>query len=234
MLGGAMTAAFVGFGTVGTAQAQPAIPCPIICDLPGGLIGDGLSPQALSLDPGSAVAIFDPILDNPLTLAFTFGMIGNGADGNPLHPNGFNGGFLFGSGGDGYSPTALDGGLIQAGNGGNAGFFGGNGGNGGRGADSLLGLTPAQNGGKGGNGGFFGGGGNGDTGGSASSSGGGEASGGSGGNGGNGGVLSNGGNGANGGNANSTGTTAGGPGGNGGSGGFGGSNGSDGNDGNTP
>ncbi|WP_412178133.1 PGRS repeat-containing protein, partial [Mycolicibacterium elephantis] len=165
MAGGAMAAAFVGFGSVGTAQAAP-LDCPLICDLPGAsLFGDSGAPQALAYTPGSVVAMFDPILDNPLTLVFTFGMIGNGADGNVLHPDGFNGGFLFGSGGDGYSPTVIDGAIVRAGNGGNAGFFGGNGGNGGNGADALLGITPAQNGGAGGNGGFFGNGGNGGDGG---------------------------------------------------------------------
>ncbi len=32
MLGGAMTAAFVGLGSIGTAQAERAVDCPIVCD----------------------------------------------------------------------------------------------------------------------------------------------------------------------------------------------------------
>lgn len=151
MAGGAMAAAFVGFGSVGTAQAAP-LDCPLICDLPGAsLFGDSGAPQALAYTPGSVVAMFDPILDNPLTMVFTFGMIGNGADGNVLHPDGFNGGFLFGSGGDGYSPTVIDGAIVRAGNGGNAGFFGGNGGNGGNGGRDGLGAADGP-GGSGGTG----------------------------------------------------------------------------------
>lgn len=103
MVGGAMTAAFVGLGSIGTANADTAL-CPIPgCELPnlsgGSLIGGGSDPAALiggALNPGVGLALFDPILDNPLTMAFTFGMIGNGADGTALHPDGFNGGMLSG------------------------------------------------------------------------------------------------------------------------------------------
>ncbi|MGV0660460.1 PGRS repeat-containing protein [Mycolicibacterium pulveris] len=141
-------------------------------------------------------------------------LIGHGADGTADSPDGKPGGWLFGNGGDGYSPPAGSG--LDGGNGGAAGFIG-NGGNGGNGASGGTFPVLAPSGGKGGNGGsafLWGSGGNGGNGGDGGSNLTGtlRGSGGNGGNGGNGGFFSgNGGNGGRGGD--------GAPGGNGGNGG---------------
>ncbi|WP_157933117.1 cellulase family glycosylhydrolase [Mycobacteroides abscessus] len=82
-------------------------------------------------------------------------LIGDGAPGTQAHPNGGNGGLLFGDGGDGWNSTKTG---VGGGNGGSAGLFGngGNGGVGGAGADGGNGGNGgwlAGNGGSGGNGG---------------------------------------------------------------------------------
>ena len=78
------------------------------------------------------------------------GMICDGADGTIDNPNGQDGGWLSGNGGDGYNPTAAG---ASGGNGGNAGLFG-NGGLGGNGVDGAEGIN-GGNGGRGGNGGLI-------------------------------------------------------------------------------
>ncbi|ORV92812.1 hypothetical protein AWC11_07360 [Mycobacterium interjectum] len=90
-------------------------------------------------------------------------LFGNGANGTAASPNGQNGGWLWGNGGNGFSQP-LGGG--RGGNGGIAGLIG-NGGNGGNGGDAVAGF--GAYGGNGGHGGLFwgdgGAGGNGGTGG---------------------------------------------------------------------
>ncbi|MDA4110848.1 hypothetical protein MHOL44478_26825 [Mycobacterium holsaticum DSM 44478] len=120
-------------------------------------------------------------------------IIGHGADGTADSPDGKPGGWLFGNGGDGYSPPAGSG--ENGGNGGAAGFIG-NGGNGGDGASggTLLGLgVNGSSGGHGGNGGhafLIGKGGNGGRGGDGGEGALTRGNGGRGGDGGNGGFLS--------------------------------------------
>jgi hypothetical protein len=104
------------------------------------------------------------LLNLPTELLIGVPLIGNGADGTPTHPGGFDGGLLDGNGGNG----------IDGGNGGNSGFIGGQGGdgadgtwahpNGGNGGDGWEGggrggqgysapfSDPGGNGGNGGNG----------------------------------------------------------------------------------
>lgn len=99
----------------------------------------------------------DPIINSPTELLFGRALIGNGGPGTAASPTGGAGGFLFGDGGAGYSPTGgvlpLAGGaggvagLIGSGGIGGAGFAGGAGGTGGVGG-LLMG-----NGGPGGAGG---------------------------------------------------------------------------------
>ncbi len=71
----------------------------------------------------------DPIINAPTDTLFGRDLIGNGAAGTATSPTGGAGGFLFGNGGAGYTPT---GGVAVGGNGGNAGLIG-NGGTGGAG-----------------------------------------------------------------------------------------------------
>jgi len=90
-------------------------------------------------------------------------IVGNGADGTAASPDGQPGGWIFGNGGNGYTPPAGSG--LVGGNGGAAGLFG-NGGNGGAGAAGQNG----EGGATGGNGGaaqLFGSGGTGGAGGAA-------------------------------------------------------------------
>ena len=70
-------------------------------------------------------------------------IIGNGADGTAASPDGKTGGWLFGNGGNGYTPPAGSG--LTGGDGGAAGLFG-NGGNGGAGAAGLGTVGPATGG----------------------------------------------------------------------------------------
>ncbi|MGA7052002.1 MAG: PE domain-containing protein, partial [Mycobacterium sp.] len=69
----------------------------------------------------------DPIINAPTDALSGRDLIGNGTAGTATSPNGGRGGFLFGDGGAGYTPT---GGVAVGGNGGNAGLIG-NGGIGG-------------------------------------------------------------------------------------------------------
>jgi broad specificity phosphatase PhoE len=105
----------------------------------------------------------DPILNTPTTLLFGRGLIGHGAAGTAAHPTGGAGGFLFGDGGAGYSPTA---GVTPGGTGGNAGLIG-NGGAGGAGFGGAIGGTGGVGGWLMGNGGLGGVGGTGGSGGQA-------------------------------------------------------------------
>ncbi|AQT79185.1 hypothetical protein B1R94_07760 [Mycolicibacterium litorale] len=108
-------------------------------------------------------------------------ILGNGADGDAANPNGQDGGWLFGSGGAGYSwtdATCTNSAGCDGGSGGSGGLIG-SGGNGGNGA-------AGGSGGSGGSAVLFGVGGNGGNGGTNSSTGG---VGGNGGAGGNGGVI---------------------------------------------
>ncbi|WP_081290295.1 PE family protein, partial [Mycobacterium asiaticum] len=86
------------------------------------------------------------VINAPTEALFARPLIGDGAAGNALNPNGQDGGLLFGNGGTGYTSPAAG---IAGGNGGNAGLIG-NGGKGGSGA-------PGQAGGRGGNAALFGG-----------------------------------------------------------------------------
>ncbi|MDP7731927.1 PE domain-containing protein [Mycobacterium sp. TY813] len=105
----------------------------------------------------------DPIINAPTTLLFGRGLIGHGAAGTAAHPTGGAGGFLFGDGGTGYSPTA---GVTPGGTGGNAGLIG-NGGAGGAGFGGAIGGTGGVGGWLMGNGGLGGAGGTGGSGGQA-------------------------------------------------------------------
>jgi hypothetical protein len=105
-----------------------------------------LSPDnvALAASLTGGLALADPFLDLAGAIPVVNVFIGNGADGTAAHPNGFNGGLLIGSGGDGYSPTTPG---AHGGNGGNGGG-GGSGGAGGTGGDG----SSAQGGKAGGTG----------------------------------------------------------------------------------
>lgn len=131
----------------------------------------------------------DPIINAPTQALFGRDLIGNGAAGTAVSPNGGAGGFLVGDGGPGYSPT---GGVLPltGGIGGNAGLIGtggiggtgwaggaggtggvggllmGNGGRGGLGGAALLITDPGGAGGAGGQALLFGDGGYGGAGGS--------------------------------------------------------------------
>lgn len=74
----------------------------------------------------------DDVINAPFTLLTGRELIGDGADGTALHPNGFDGGWLFGDGGDGWHSTLTGSG---GGDGGAAGMFG----NGGAGGDGGAG-----------------------------------------------------------------------------------------------
>lgn len=97
----------------------------------------------------------DPILNAPTDALFGRDLIGNGANGIAAAPTGGAGGFLFGDGGAGYTPT---GGGGAGGNGGNAGLIG-NGGIGGAGFGGGAGGRGGTGGLLMGNGGLGGGGG---------------------------------------------------------------------------
>lgn len=99
-------------------------------------------------------------VNTPTELLYGRALIGNGANGTAASPNGQPGGFLWGSGGNGFSQPVGGG---NGGNGGDAGFIGGNGGNGGKGGDGGAGGMGGNggraghltgHGGNGGNGGF--------------------------------------------------------------------------------
>jgi hypothetical protein len=114
-------------------------------------------------------------INAPTEALFNRPLLGNGADGTAAHPNGYPGGFLYGSGGNGFSPATGAGG-----NGGSGGLIG-NGGIGGHGGASVA---DGAQGGAGGNGGLLWG-----TGGAGGAGGAGGVGGGDGGTGGLGGLL---------------------------------------------
>lgn len=87
----------------------------------------------------------DPILNAPTNALFGRPLIGNGAAGTAANPNGGAGGFVFGDGGTGYSPTSGMG--VAGGAGGSAGLIG----NGGTGGTGWVGGA----GGMGGSGGWL-------------------------------------------------------------------------------
>ncbi|OBK30954.1 hypothetical protein A5634_14895 [Mycobacterium asiaticum] len=99
----------------------------------------------------------DPVINAPTQALFGRDLIGNGSAGTASHPNGGAGGFLFGDGGAGYSPT---GGVLPlaGGTGGSAGLIGtggtgGTGWAGGTGGIGGVGGLLMGNGGHGGAGG---------------------------------------------------------------------------------
>ena len=102
------------------------------------------------------------LINQPFLALTGRALIGDGTDGTAEHHNGTDGGWLFGDGGNGWTPPQAGGTPTteSGGAGGNAGMFG-NGGHGGDGATGGLG----GNGGDGGNGGWLMG--NGGTGGNA-------------------------------------------------------------------
>ncbi|WP_261880970.1 PE family protein, partial [Mycobacterium marinum] len=120
------------------------------------------------------------LINAPTQALLGRGLIGNGAAGTASHPDGYDGGFLYGSGGSGYN-SATSG--VGGGAGGAAGLIG-NGGAGGAGGAAAAGGSGGQGGWLYGNGGVGG------AGGAASTAGG---SGGLGGAGGNAGLWGNGG-----------------------------------------
>jgi hypothetical protein len=98
----------------------------------------------------------DPIINAPTDALVGRDLIGNGAPGTAVSPNGRAGGLLFGDGGSGYTPTSGTGAV--GGNGGNAGLIGtggagGAGFGGGRGGTGGVGGVLMGNGGLGGAGG---------------------------------------------------------------------------------
>lgn len=107
----------------------------------------------------------DPIINAPTDALFGRDLIGNGSPGTAASPTGGAGGFLFGDGGAGYSPTS---GTGAGGTGGFAGLIG-NGGDGGTGIAGGAGGAGGTGGllGNGGMGGAGGVGGNGGSGGQA-------------------------------------------------------------------
>jgi broad specificity phosphatase PhoE len=96
----------------------------------------------------------DPIINVPTDLLFGRDLIGNGAAGTAAKPNGGAGGFLFGDGGAGYTPTGGMG-AVPGGTGGNAGLIG-NGGTGGAGFGGGTGGMGGAGGWLMGNGGMGG------------------------------------------------------------------------------
>ncbi|KAA1249832.1 PE domain-containing protein [Mycobacterium simiae] len=95
-----------------------------------------------------------PIINAPTGLLFKRDLIGNGAAGTAANPTGGAGGFLFGDGGAGYTPTGGMG-AVAGGKGGSAGLIG-NGGPGGGGFGGGIGGTGGTGGlliGNGGSGG---------------------------------------------------------------------------------
>ena len=99
----------------------------------------------------------DPIINAPTDLLFGRDLIGNGVAGTAASPTGGAGGFLFGDGGNGYTPTGGTG-AVGGGNGGSAGLIG-NGGAGGAGFAGGAGGTGGVGGLVMGNGGMGGAGG---------------------------------------------------------------------------
>ena len=99
----------------------------------------------------------DPIINAPTDLLFGRDLIGNGVAGTAASPTGGAGGFLFGDGGNGYTPTGGTG-AVGGGNGGSAGLIG-NGGAGGAGFAGGAGGTGGVGGLLMGNGGMGGAGG---------------------------------------------------------------------------
>ena len=69
------------------------------------------------------------VLQQGNLITLSGGMIGHGADGTAAHPDGYNGGWLIGTGGNG----------VDGGSGGNAGFIG----NGGAGSAGAAGQAVA-------------------------------------------------------------------------------------------
>ncbi|MCV7076809.1 PE family protein, partial [Mycobacterium szulgai] len=113
------------------------------------------------------------VINTPTQTLLGRPLIGDGATGTATHPNGFDGGLLYGNGGNGYSPSTGVGGNGGAagliGNGGmggtggstgNSGFAGGNGGDGGMlvgfGGIGGFGGSSTNTGGAGGTGGAAG------------------------------------------------------------------------------
>src|SRR5882757_2456748 len=163
VLGAPVAALFIGSGV---AQAAPLVSPP--SDLCTSLVGCNNPSASLTgsslFGPSAALTIVPagPSVADPFGFTNAFfnlagaipGLnlfIGNGADGTAAHPDGFNGGLFAGSGGNGFSPTAVG---ASGGNGGSAGLFVGNGGAGGAGADGNF-FTVGGNGGNGGAAGMF-------------------------------------------------------------------------------
>jgi hypothetical protein len=158
----------------GEAHAAPGTPAPQqpITSLFGCVLGSANPAEncdagdnvasARGLGNGLALANLDPFLDIAGGIPILNIFVGNGADGTALHPNGYNGGFFIGSGGDGLSATTAG---TNGGTGGKAGLIFGKGGAGGNGANGDA----THVGGNGGNGGagamFIGNGGSGGSGG---------------------------------------------------------------------
>ncbi|MBX9977976.1 MAG: PE family protein, partial [Mycobacterium gordonae] len=99
---------------------------------------------AEALNVGPLQPLLD-VINAPTQALLGRPLIGNGADGTALNPNGGAGGLLFGNGGNGFNGAG--------GRGGDAGLIG----NGGRGGSGNAGVpaTPAGAGGAGGSGGWL-------------------------------------------------------------------------------
>src|SRR6478609_6501553 len=78
----------------GVAHAAPAAPSAEVCGVPS-LVNASLAPNLA--DP---LGFANPFLDIAGAIPGLNIFIGNGADGTAAHPDGFNGGFFAGSGGD--------------------------------------------------------------------------------------------------------------------------------------
>ncbi|MBS9532936.1 hypothetical protein KIH27_04950, partial [Mycobacterium sp. M1] len=147
---------YISAGEAVLAGAVQALVYPTIHDL---------GEEWISSPFGQAI---DPIINTAFAIDGHCGLICNGVAGTFEHPDGGDGGWLFGDGGNGFNATSLDGDTVttvaaNGGTGGDAGMFGngGAGGEGGTAADGHgldggaggLGGTILGSGGAGGDGG---------------------------------------------------------------------------------
>lgn len=142
------------FGVAGPAlfdlPASNALPAPGLLagfDVMIGQVVQSLwMPLSLDMHAGveSWIVANGPVLQILNSLSENTGMgamIANGADGTASHPDGFDGGWLFGDGGNGFD-GAVGGGAHDGADGGDAGMFG----NGGDGTTDGIDGQPGQEG----------------------------------------------------------------------------------------
>jgi hypothetical protein len=159
-------ASVVAFLAAPAASAQPQSRCATsvlttTCASSDPTLGDGsiaeLAARLTARSPSDPFAslLNSPVMDFAGRVPLLTLFVGNGMDGTSLHPNGFNGGFFIGNGGDGLNSTTP---CVPGGNGGN-GWLIGSGGKCGNGYSDIRtsGDATGTNGGQGGEGGIYGG-----------------------------------------------------------------------------